>query len=273
MFDLLFAGLHWPSLLVAYGLCLAISALGFLRVDWFISIGYGASIAALALVFSIINRTALEPWVLAQQLLLFAYGVRLAGFLVMRERSPSFARELAASKERSVNIVGGAKFAIWVSVSLLYVGMYAPGLLTLTSGAGASLWLIAGVVVMVSGLGLEAAADAQKSRLKAAQPSRFASSGLFAMVRSPNYLGEMLFWLGAFISGIAAYGSVSAWILAGAGLVCIELVMLGSARRLEQKQLERYGTDAAYQAYASRVPILFPLLPLYSLKNLKVYLG
>ena len=83
----------------------------------------------------------------------------------------------------------------------------------------------------------------------------------------------MLFWLGAFVSGIAAYQSLADWVNAGVGLVCIELIMLGSARRLELKQAERYGADAIYQAYVRTTPVLFPLLPLYSLRGLKIYLG
>lgn len=271
--DVLFANIPWGALGIALLLCLAISALGFRRVDWFISIGYGLSIATQAIVFSLVYRGAIDLWVAVQQVLFLAYGARLAGYLVARERSPSFGRELAASKERSAHIVGGVKLAIWVTVSALYVAMYSPGLLTLVTGVGTSPWLIAGTVVMLAGLVLEASADAQKSRLKAANPSTFVSTALFGIVRSPNYLGEMIFWCGAFVSGIAAYGSVAAWLIAATGLVCIELIMLGSARRLELKQAERYGSDAAYQAYVRRVPILFPLVPLHSLKNLKVYLG
>lgn len=269
---LLFANLPWAALGVALLLCLVISALGFRRVDWFISIGYGLSIAAQAVVFSLVYRGALDPWTLLQQLLFAAYGARLAFYLISRERSPSFGRELQASKERSAHIVGGVKVAIWVTVSALYVAMYAPGLFTLTSGV-TSAWLIVGIVVMAAGLFLESAADAQKSRLKAANPSTFVSTGLFGIVRSPNYLGEMVFWLGGFLSGIAAYTSIAAWLIALTGLVCIELIMLGSARRLELKQTERYGEDASYQHYVRSVPILFPLVPLYSLKTLRVYLG
>ena len=70
------------------------------------------------------------------------------------------------------------------------------------------------------------------------------------------------------------FAAGSLFVIAGLiGLVCIELIMLGSARRLELKQVERYGTDAAYQAYAARVPVLLPLVPLYSLRRLRVYLG
>jgi steroid 5-alpha reductase family enzyme len=93
------------------------------------------------------------------------------------------------------------------------------------------------------------------------------------MVRFPNYFGEMLFWLGVWTSAISAYQTLSYWVLGSAGLQCICLVMLGSSRRLELKQSQRYGSDAAYVAYARKVPILFPLLPIYSLRNLKVSVG
>ena len=91
-------------------------------------------------------------------------------------------------------------------------------------------------------------------------------------MRFPNYFGEMLFWFGVWISAVSAYRSLLAWVLGSLGFVCIALVMLGSSRRLELKQAGRYGADAAFKAYASRTPILFPMLPLYSLQNLKVWL-
>ena len=275
MFDLLFANLPWTALGLAALLCLVVSALGFIRTDWFISIGYGFSIAAEAVLFAMLYRGALSLWTIAQLLLLAAYGVRLGGYLVLRERSPSFGRELEASRERSRSIAGPVKFAIWVSVSLLYVAMASPALFNLVAASsGASSWsLPLGVIVMLAGLVLEASADAQKARLKAQNPKSFVSSGLYGIVRCPNYFGEMVFWLGGFIAGLAAYTSVAAWLVAAIGLVCIELIMLGSARRLELKQAERYGSDPAYQAYVRRVPILIPGLPLYSLKQLRVYLG
>jgi steroid 5-alpha reductase family enzyme len=96
---------------------------------------------------------------------------------------------------------------------------------------------------------------------------------LFGWIRSPSYFGEMTFWLGAFVSGIPAYTGLLAWLIALVGLVCIELIMLGSARRLELKQAERYGGTPEFEAYVKQVPILLPFVPLYSLRDLKIYLG
>jgi len=47
-------------------------------------------------------------------------------------------------------------------------------------------------------------------------------------------------------------------------------VMVGASRRLELKQSKAYASNAAYEAYSRRVPILFPLLPIYSLRSPKV---
>lgn len=270
-----FADIPWPQLAIAFALCLAISALGFRRVDWFISLGYGFSIAAQAVLFGLLYAGSLGGWVFIQAALLFAYGMRLALFLVARERSASFGRELEASKARSAGITGGLKLVIWISVAALYVAMFSPALLSMSrQSQGATLPTVpAGVVVMAIGLLLEAGADWQKSHLKARNPAGFVRTGLFRLVRYPNYFGEMLFWFGVWVSGMAAYQSVLSWVLATVGFVCIELVMVGSARRLELKQGERYGSDPAYQQYVRSVPVLLPLLPIYSVRNARIYLG
>lgn len=267
--------LPWGHLGLAFGLSLVISSLGFRRVDYFVSLGYAFSIAAQAVVFGAIYLATLDVWTVLQLLLLFAYGARLGTYLIARESAPSFAPELAASKERGRHIAGFVKVAIWVAVAALYAAMFSPGLLALwQQEAGRALPSIPlGVVIMVLGLALETLADWQKARFKAADPKRFCDVGLFRIVRCPNYAGEMLFWLGAFVSGMSAYSSVAAWLLAVTGFVCIWLIMVGSARRLEIKQAERYGQVPDYQRYVASVPILFPFVPVYSLRTWKIYLG
>ncbi len=267
-----FLGVPVTMLVYAFVLSLGVSALGFLRVDWFVSLGYGFSIVALAVLFGVWNLGALDVLSAVQLLLLVAYGLRLSLFLIQRERSASFARELEASKERSRRVVGPLKLTIWVSVALLYVTMASPSALVLTAGGSVSVRVI-GVALMIAGLLTEALADAQKSAAKRHNPKAFVKTGLYAVVRYPNYFGEMLFWLGHFVTGLTSYKSPAAWLIATVGLVCIQLVMLGSARRLELKQAERYGNNSDFQRYERDVPVLFPLLPIKSLKKLKVYLG
>lgn len=268
-------GPPWQYLAMCLAFSLGLSALGFKRAEYFVSLGYAASIASQAIVMPLLYRHTLRSWVLFQSALLLAYGLRLGTFLALRERSTSFRKEQAENAARSAKVHGPIKVVIWVSVSLLYVLMFLPALLTMSAPVtGAALPSApVGIALMVVGLGIEACADWQKSRFKKKSSSHFCDVGLYRIVRFPNYFGEMVFWFGVWISAISAYQSLLAWVLGSLGFVSIELIMLGSSRRLELKQADRYSADATYQAYAKKTPVLFPLLPLYSLRNLKVFLG
>ena len=51
----------------------------------------------------------------------------------------------------------------------------------------------------LTGLSLESVADLQKALWAAGHPGAFVHTGLWRYTRHPNYLGEMLLWLGHFI--------------------------------------------------------------------------
>lgn len=255
---------------------LVLSAGGFYRVVYFISVGYAFSILGMALLTPMLLGSLGDVFAALHALLLGAYGFRLGSFLVQRERQPSFQKELPGIEARSNHLRLGTRLAIWVAVSILYVWMFSPGLFHLVAsvaseGAG---WRAAmpGTLIMAFGLCLEALSDAQKSRYKAQNPHRFTDVGLFRLVRCPNYLGEILFWLGNFLAGIPYYTSALRWGMALGGLVCITLIMMGSTKRLEQQQDERYGAREDYQKYVTTVPVLFPFTRIYSLKHVRVYL-
>lgn len=257
---------------------LLISALGFYRVVYFVSIGYGFSIAAMALLALVLLREQMTALAALHALLLLLYGLRLGTYLVRRERNPSYAQAQAAdNRERAARVKPPLRVVIWLTVAALYLLMFSPGLFHLADGRQAdSAWAtvaqVIGPVVMAAGLALEALADKQKSDFKARQPRRFCDVGLYRVVRSPNYLGEIIFWLGSFIAGLPFYTSALRWLAALVGLVSIVLIMLGSTKRLERTQEERYGQLPEYQQYIRTVPVLFPFVPLYTLKNVKVYL-
>ncbi len=257
-----------PALLFgALLLCLMCSALGFWRTVYFVSLGYAISIAGQAVAAAVVYRTTLAGWPLAQLVALALYGLRLGSFVIVRDESDSYRQELRQTRKQAPPMGAWTGVAVWVGVSVMYVLMFLPAQLVLAAQSrGLALWSApAGVALMVLGLALEAAADWQKSAFKRRYPEKICTSGLFRLVRCPNYLGEMLFWLGSWAAGTAAYGSTLDWVLATLGLLCIEGVMLGATLRLERKRNTRYGADPAYQVYVHSVPVLFPLVPLYSL--------
>lgn len=249
---------------------LVISAIGFKNYVWFISLGYGFSIAGEGLLMLILFRQGLG-WAAALCCLIFiAYGCRLGGYLAYRElKSSSYKKNMTGEIKDGNTVPFGVKIAIWVTCALLYVLEVLPVFYRLANGAGVNTWFYVGMVVMVLGIALESAADWQKNRAKKVNPRRFVDTGLYRLVRCPNYLGEMLFWTGVVISGIGGVHGVGQWVLSLLGYVGIIFVMFSGARRLELRQTKNYGADPEYQAYVKKVPILVPFIPLYSVAKYK----
>ena len=262
---------------ILFVLALIISASGFYKTVWFISIGYAFSIVAMAVVIPILLRENLT-WFAAFQNMLFAFwGLRLGIYLLRREMQPSYQKEKKDNDERSSSIQGWGKVGIWVAVSALYVSMFSPSLFTLAQPHRELSWFsiatqLFGLTLMACSLLLEAVADKQKSDFKAKNPSQFCNVGLYRWVRCPNYLGEISIWVGNFMVGMTFYTAVWQWVVSAIGLVCITLIMMGSTKRLENAQTKRYGSQKRYQEYIRSVPVLFPFVPVYSLKNIRVFI-
>ena len=126
---------------------------------------------------------------------------------------------------------------------------------------------VIGIVISVLGLLLESMADKQKSEQKKANPKMVATQGLYKIVRCPNYLGEIIFWTGVFISGITTYAGIGQWLMAIIAYICIVYIMFNGAQRLEKRQMARYGNDKEYNDYANKTPIIIPFLPIYHLNK------
>ena len=72
-----------------------VSSIGFKNYVWFISLGYGFSIAGEGLLMLLLYRQGLTPGTYACCLLLLAYGLRLGGYLAIRERkSASYMKKM-----------------------------------------------------------------------------------------------------------------------------------------------------------------------------------
>lgn len=246
--------------------CAALCAVGFYKYVYFLSIGYGFAVAGGAVAIAVLFLDRLQPVHIVQLLLFVAYGARLSGFLLVRElKNAAYRKTLteATSDERGMPVF--VKAAIWVSVSVLYTAQVSPVFYRLYNGAVDQVLPFVGAAISLAGLVLEAAADRQKSAQKAVNPNMVAMEGLYKLVRCPNYLGEITFWTGVFVGALSALNGAGQWILAIVAYLCIVMIMVNGAQRLEKRQRARYGGDPVYRRYADTTPILFPFVPLYHL--------
>lgn len=266
----------WTLLGILLAVCAVLCAVGFYKFVYFLSIGYGFAVAGGGLaIFTmyLLNPSATPIWlVLIQMVLFIAYGVRLSGFLLVRElKNISFKKTdvakdtLAKNNEKKMPVFVLA--TIWVSVSVLYVAQVSPMLFRYTNASADVIVPMIGVVISVAGLILESIADNQKSAQKKVRPDMVATQGLYKLVRCPNYLGEIIFWTGIFVSGVTTYATVGQWITAVLAYICIVFIMFNGAQRLEKRQMARYGENAEYNTYANKTPIIIPFLPIYHLNK------
>jgi steroid 5-alpha reductase family enzyme len=254
---------------ILFGICMLVSAIGFKNYVWFISLGYGFSIAAQGVAMIIMYGPGLTIGTIITCVLFILYGLRLGGYLAIREFGKnSYKKNMQGEIKDGKTVPFGVKVAIWTSCAVLYVTQISGVFYRLLNATKDNIWLFIGAAVMLFGVSLETAADIQKNEAKKVNPRRFVDTGLYRIVRCPNYLGEMIFWTGVVISGIGAVSGWQ-WVVVAIGYIGIIFVMFSGARRLEIRQDKNYGADPEYQKYVATVPILLPFIPLYSVKKHK----
>jgi len=91
-------------------------------------------------------------------------------------------------------------------------------------------------------------------RFKKHKTEKLLDTGLWARSRNPNYLGEILFWLGLFIIGQAYTAPL--YTIAGVGIMLFLFVFISIPMK-EKRMLERRPN---FKGYMECVPMLFPKL-------------
>ena len=201
------------GMLLNFIVALVVCLIGFRKYIYFLSVGYGLSVAAIGLTMFIryeLVKGLNLPWYILLQLTLFVvYGIRLGGFLLVREiKNATYRKTLEEATKtksgKSDKLPLPVMIVMWISVAALYMIQTCPvyyrientkQLFQLQNLFGETDALaVVGVVISLIGILLESIADRQKSAAKKVNPKRFCDNGLFRMCRCPNYFGEITFW-------------------------------------------------------------------------------
>lgn len=259
------------AFIILFAAAMVLSIMGFYKYVYFISLGYGLAIAGQGVAFLFLLSENRTPAVIITSVILILYGLRLFGYLLIREiKSASYKSHMKTEIKSGDSMNFGIKILLWIFCALLYYLMITPAYFRFANGfTEITPAYIVGTAITILGIALESLSDISKSRQKKINPHRFCDKGLFAFVRCPNYLGELLIWTGILVIGIPALSGVLQWVAAITGYLGIVFVMFSGARRLEVRQNKNYGDDPEYQAYVKRVPIMIPFIPLYSVEKYK----
>jgi len=147
----------------------------------------GVTVLAVATTLPMDNRSALLS------LLIILWAGRLGSFLFRRIRAAGSDPRFDAIKPSARRfLVAWTLQGLWVFLTLC------AALAAITSIEPAPLGRLdlLGILVWVSGFGIEVIADRQKSAFRREHPGRFIDRGLWAWSRHPNYFGEIVLWTG-----------------------------------------------------------------------------
>lgn len=120
-------------------------------------------------------------------------------------------------------------------------------------------WLdVLAATVTLAGIALEFFSDRQlHAFLEQHQHGEFIRSGLWGWSRHPNYLGELLFWYGLMIFGLAAHPAGWWWLILGS-LAMTGMFVFVSVPMMDRRNIER---RPGYAEFMNEVPMLVPKPP------------
>ena len=138
--------------------------------------------------------------------------------------------------------------------TLTYLGSL-PALAALTSTAAYSALDSCAALVTFAAIALEAISDEQLRAFRTANPTGACDAGLWKYSRHPNYFGELLFWLGLWLFGLAAGAPL--WMAVGP-VAMLALFLFASIPMAEKHALAR---RPEYAQRIEKVSKLFPWFP------------
>ncbi|MEV7799845.1 DUF1295 domain-containing protein [Microbacterium foliorum] len=254
-----------PLFALAVAAAFAIQVIAFipamiLRTERFFDLT--GSLTFLAISVALVLLTPLpdaRSWILAAMVILWA--ARLGSFLAMRvHKAGSDGRfdEIKGSPVRflQVWVIQGA----WVSITA------AAAWIAISTDAAARApigWLtVVGIVVWLLGMTIEIVADAQKSAFRAdpSNKDEFIRTGLWSRSRHPNYFGEIVIWVGVFLTAAPVLAGWQWVAILSPLFVILLLTRVSGIPLLEARAEKKWGDRADYVEYRENTPSLIPRL-------------
>jgi steroid 5-alpha reductase family enzyme len=187
--------------------------------------------------------------------LVTVWALRLAGYLALRNwNAPEDHRYQAIRARNQPGFTWKSLYLVFGLQAVLALVVAAPLFAAITAAGPLRLLDFAGAALVLAGLVIESAADAQLAafRTDPASKGRVLDSGLWRYSRHPNYFGEFCVWWGFFLLALAT----GAWWTAISPLLMSVLLLRVSGVTLLEKDI---GTRRpGYAQYIARTNAFFP---------------
>jgi steroid 5-alpha reductase family enzyme len=188
-------------------------------------------------------------------IVIIIWALRLGSFLFLRIKKAGEDKRFKEIK------TSPSRFFMTWSLQGMWVSLCSACALTALAnpnGIQTNLLFYFGLFIFLSGFILEIIADTQKSKFRSntENKNRFISTGLWSFSRHPNYLGEIILWLGISVMSISALSGWQYVTLISPVFTYILLVYISGVRLLEESGKEKWGHLEEYKKYLKNTPSL-----------------
>lgn len=194
---------------------------------------------------------------LALSTFIIIWSLRLGTFLFLRIKKEG--------KDRRFNDIkkSFSWFFMTFSVSGMWVTICSICALTgIANGIIFSSTTIIGIIIFIIGFTIEIIADSQKTKFRAKDDNKdkFISIGLWKYSRHPNYLGEIILWLGISFISFSSLEGLQYITLISPIFTYLLLVNVSGINLLEKSGEKKWGHLDSYRSYKENTPRLIGFL-------------
>ena len=204
------------------------------------------------------QTSSTTPRAIAVQVLVLAWGVRLAAYITWRNWGHGEDRRYQQIRARNQpNFALKSLVIVFALQMVLAWVVTAPTLAALAGDRRLGGLDVAGTAVALVGFLFEAIGDAQMAAFKRdpAHRGQVMDRGLWRFTRHPNYFGEACFWWGIWLLALGACGAAAIWTAISPLLMTVLLLKVSGVAMLEKDIGER---RPAYRDYIARTNAFIP---------------
>ena len=190
---------------------------------------------------------------------ILAWAIRLGSYLFSRALIAGDWRLEEAKRKPLLFFFYWTLQGLWIFLNLLpTLSMQDHAITPLLTRRELIGWGLSGVGIL-----LETVSDLQKFifRMKNENDEKWLDTGLYSIIRYPNYLGEILHWLGMFISASSSFATNWEYLTVVSPLfVTLLLTRISGIPMLETRNYHRFRENPQYKAHIGNTYLLIPYL-------------
>jgi len=223
------------------------------KTDKLTDISYALTFVVVAFSGYIFSQKSIAQFILL--ILVIVWAIRLGAFLFIRINKNKKDSRFDNLRQNFYKFLG-----FWLLQGITVFLILVPGIIFWSQTKTIINWTsLFGIMIYIFGLFIESIADIQKYQFRNKKLKNWIDSGIWRISRHPNYLGEIIIWIGVYIYVIPSLEwNLKIIALIGPVYIAVLLIFVSGIPILEKSADKKWGNIKDYNKYKSVVPLLLP---------------